>query len=396
MALEDIKEVADELGKKFEQFKNTNEKRLEAVEQEKGALAGKVEKLSADLVEMAEIKRRLETIETRGARPGVTGGQKSEHRKAFVDYLRKGKDDGLSELQAKALSVGSDPDGGYAVPGELETEVASLLRNDVPMRRLARVITVSTEDYRKLVNVHGAASGWVGETDDRPATNTPQLAQLIPFMGELYANPQATQKVLDDSMFDMEAWLQEELALEFAEKENAAFVNGNGTNKPKGFLAYATAATSDAARAFGTLQHIEGAASGLVGADELRRFATHLRPGYLPNSKWQFNRNTLGTLMVLKDGDGNYIWNPGLGTSQMMTLAGYGYEVNDDMPDIAAGSLPIAFGDWQRAYYIVDRVGTRVLRDPFTNKPNVGFYTTKRVGGMLVDSQAIKLFKVKV
>lgn len=392
-----VKEVAEKLAAKFTEFKDTNEKRLSAVESEKAALAGKLDTLTGQLEELEGLKATLEALEKKSNRPGTTTGtpEAAEHKEAFNKFLRKGQDQGLGALQAKALNITDDPDGGYAVPEELDRNIISLLRNATPMRQLANVIAMGGAEYKKLVSLGGAASGWVGEQAARPATGTPTLAQVTPFMGELYANPQATQTMLDDVFFNAEAWLSEEVATEFAEKENLAFTSGDGTLKPKGLLAYTTAATADGVRAFGTFQHIETAGVGAINGDDIVKFATHLKTGYLMGSRWQFSRTTLAALMILKDGDGNYLWRPGLSEGVQSVLAGFGYTINDDMPAIAAGANSIAFGDHKRAYTIIDRMGTRVLRDPFTNKPFVGFYTTKRVGGMAVDTQAVKFLKIK-
>lgn len=392
-----VKEVADKLAAKFTEFKETNEKRLGAVESEKASLAGKLDTLTEQITELQDIKTAFEALQKKSNRPGTTAtsAEAAEHKDAFNKFLRKGQDQGLGALQAKALNITDDPDGGYAVPEELDRNIISLLRNATPMRQLANVISMGGEEYKKLVSLGGAASGWVGEQAARPATNTPTLAQVTPFMGEIYANPQATQKMLDDVFFNAEAWLSDEVATEFSEKENAAFTSGDGTLKPKGLLAYTTAATADGARAFGTFEHIVSSAIGAISGDDIVKFSTHLKTGYLTGSRWQFSRTTLAALMILKDGDGNYLWRPGLSEGVQSMLAGFGYTINDDMPAIAANANAIAFGDHKRAYTIIDRMGTRVLRDPFTNKPFVGFYTTKRVGGMAVDTQAVKFLKIR-
>lgn len=392
-----VKEVADRLAAKFTEFKETNEKRLGAVESEKASLAGKLDTLTEQITELQDIKTAFEALQKKSNRPGTTAtsAEAAEHKDAFNKFLRKGQDQGLGALQAKALNITDDPDGGYAVPEELDRNIISLLRNATPMRQLANVVAMGGAEYKKLVSLGGAASGWVGEQAARPATSTPTLAQVTPFMGEIYANPQATQTMLDDVFFNAEAWLSDEVATEFSEKENLAFTSGDGTLKPKGLLAYATAATADGARPFGTFQHVVSASIGAITGDDIIKFSTNLKTGYLTGSRWQFSRTTLAALMILKDADGNYLWRPGLSEGVQSMLAGFGYTINDDMPAIAANANSIAFGDHKRAYTIIDRMGTRVLRDPFTNKPFVGFYTTKRVGGMAVDTQAVKFLKIR-
>lgn len=398
MAVEtkDVEQVAQELQAKFDDFKLKNDKRIDAIESEKGRLSGEVDTLNSKLTELDSLKSALEEELAAVKRPG--GGSESkaatEHKTAFMQFVRKGHEDGLRELEQKALQTGVDADGGYAVPEELDRTLLDLLKNDVVMRQEANVISVGTSDYKKLVNLHGAASGWVGETEARPATATPQLAQIVPLMGEIYGNPQATQTMLDDAFFNVEAWIKSELALEFAEKEEVAFTTGNGTLKPKGFLAYPSALTDDKTRAFGTLQHIlSGAAAGIT-SDAIIKLVYTLRKVHRNGARFMMNNNSLFQVRILKDVEGNYLWRPGLELGQPSTLVGYGIAENEQMPDVAADAKAIAFGNFKRGYTIVDRIGTRVLRDPYTNKPYVGFYTTKRTGGMLADSQAIKLMQI--
>ncbi|CAI0962589.1 Predicted phage phi-C31 gp36 major capsid-like protein [Serratia liquefaciens] len=398
MAIEkkDVEEVAQALQKKFDEFKEKNDKRLDAVEQEKGALAGQVETLNGKLTELDELKTSLEEELKAVKRPG--GGTQSktasEHKTAFMQFMRKGQEDGLRELEQKALQTGVDADGGYAVPEELDRTLLEIMKDSVVMRQEANTITVGTSDYKKLVNLHGAGSGWVGETAERPETATPKLAQIVPFMGEIYGNPQATQTMLDDGFFNVEAWSNSELALEFSEQEEVAFTTGNGTLKPKGFLAYPSALTDDKTRAFGTLQHLLSGAAAGVTADAIIKLVYTLRKVHRTGAKFMMNNNALFQVRILKDSEGNYLWRPGLELDQPSTLVGYGIAENEQMPDIAADAKALAFGNFKRGYTIVDRIGTRILRDPYTNKPYVGFYTTKRTGGMLADSQAIKLMQI--
>ena len=348
------------------------------------------------------IEKRCDDIEARMNRQqlgGISDGTQpvnKEYTEAFNSFARGGN------IQA-ALQTGSDPDGGYAVPVEIDQQLIKLAGNDVPMRRVANVVPVSTPNYTKLVDKKGAASGWVGETEARPATDTPQLAALTPFMGELYANPAVTQNMLDDAMFDVGGWLAESCNEKFAEDENTAFTGGDGILKAKGFLAYSTAETADASRAFGTLQFVKsGDASGFVAAsatvspaDCLVDLIYSLKAAYRANAVFMMSSSTLAKVRKFKDAvDGMPIWQPSLIAGQPSTLMGYAVIENEDMPAVGANAFPIAFGNFKRGYTIVDRIGTRVLRDPYTNKPYVHFYTTKRVGGFLSDSNAIKLLKI--
>lgn len=394
----DVAQVAEELGKRFDEFKSTNDKRLEAVEQEKTALSEKTEAMNAKLSELDQLKADLEASLKDANRPDKPGGKKevTEHKAAFESFIRKGREDGLRELEQKALNTTTDADGGYAVPEELDRNILELLKDESPMRQVCSQITVSTPDYKKLVNLGGAGSGWVGEAAERPETGTPTLAQIAAVMGEIYANPQATQTSLDDAFFNAEAWLNAEVAREFAEKEGAAFLNGDGTNKPKGILSYTFDTATDASRAFGTLQKIHSGTAGDFVPDDLIKLVYNLKKGYRAGATWMLPMLTLFKVRTMKDDQGNYLWRPGIEAGQPSSLLGYAITENEDMPAVAADSNAVLFGDFRRAYTIVDRIGTRVLRDPFTNKPNVGFYTTKRVGGMLTDSQAVKALTLSV
>ncbi|ATM85557.1 MULTISPECIES: phage major capsid protein [Yersinia] len=394
--IKDVEQVAQELNQKFSEFKEKNDKRIDAIEQEKGKLASDVDTLNGKLSELENLKTSLEDEIKALKRPGGGTNTKTatEHKSAFMQFVRKGKEDGLRELEQKALNTGTDADGGYAVPEELDRTLLDILKDEVIMRQESTVITVGTSDYKKLVNLHGAGSGWVGEQAARPATNTPQLAQIIPFMGEIYGNPQATQTMLDDGFFDVESWINSSLSLEFSEQEEIAFTNGTGVLKPKGFLAYTSTDEKDSVREFGKLQHLLSGAAAAVTADSIIQMIYTLRKVHRNGAKFMMNNNSLFKIRILKDERGDYLWRPGLELDQPSMLAGYGIAENEQMPDIVADAKAIAFGNFKRGYTIVDRIGTRILRDPYTNKPFVGFYTTKRTGGMLADSQAIKLLKI--
>ncbi len=398
----DLKEVIDGLGRSFEEFKKTNDELLKAKADGKTVadFEAKLSKINQDIAQFSELKSALDQIEKKLNRPSAAGEgdpAKAEHKAAFGKFLRKGIDDGLGELQQKAYNITTDADGGYAVPEELDRNILELLRDVSPMREVANVISIGGADYKKLVNKKGSTGGWVDEDDSRPGTDPSQFAILTPFMGEVYAYPQATQQMLDDVFFNAEAFITSECATTIAEMEGAAFTTGDGTKKPKGFLAYSTAATADGTRAFGTLQHIvSGAAADWAATnpqDKLLDVVYALKKGYRANARWMTSKAMLNDVRKLKDSEGNYIWRPGLEAGQPDTLLGYMIAENEDMPVKAANALAMAFGDFKRGYTIVDRMGTRVLRDPYTNKPYVGFYMTKRVGGFLADSNAIKLFK---
>ncbi|MEW8525527.1 MAG: phage major capsid protein [Candidatus Thiodiazotropha endolucinida] len=380
-----LNDVIQDLGHSFEEFKqHQNDKLL-------------------------TISERIERMETRSNRNSQLGGfsfsdsesgAAKEHRHAFSQWIKRGRDeDGLLDLQQKAMSIAVGADGGFAVPTAIDSQIEKLLRDISPIRQIARLVQVGTSDYKKLVNTGGLTSGWVGETDARPETDTPQLAEVVPPIGEIYCNPSITQHALDDIFFDAEDWLSEEIADEMAVQEGSAFILGDGLNKPKGFLTYTTAATADAARAFATLQHVPTGVSGAWPAADtdtanlLIDVVHALRPPYRQGAVWVMNSTTLSTIRKLKDTNGQFLWQNTLVEGQPGMLLGYPVIEAEDMPDIAADSLSVAFGNFDRGYTIVDRMGTRVLRDPYTNKPYVHFYTTKRTGGAVVNSEAIKLIK---
>ena len=401
----DTKDLIEQTARAFEEFKKANDARLEKIEKAgaTGDLDAKLAKIEEDLSTALGLKAELARIEAKSNLQGLFSGDKPEktaYKSAFFDrFVRKGEDSAeLKDLMRKAWSIGTPADGGYALPEELDRTIEKMLRDVSPVRSVANVVQVGTSDYKKLVNVNGIASGWVGETAARPATNTSQFAEVAPPMGEVYANPQVTQHSLDDMFFNVEQELQDQLMEEFAVAEGAAFVSGDGTNKPKGFLAYTTAATADSSRAFGTIEHIATGVSGDFAAsnkaDILFTTVAALKQGYRAGSVWMMNKTLMFEILRLKDTSGQYLWQPNMQASGIgINLLGFPVVEAEDMPAKGANSLSIAFGNFRRAYTVVDRMGIRMLRDPYSNKPYVGFYTTKRVGGAVVNSQAIKLIK---
>jgi HK97 family phage major capsid protein len=342
-----------------------------------------------------EVKARLDRVSRAAARPALDGVRADTPEvKGFVDgYLRKGR-----ESEVKSISGVNPSDGGYAVPKEIDALIASQLKQFSPIRQIAQVVQVGTSDYRKLVTNGGTASGWVAETDARVETVTPTFQEVAPPMGELYANPAATQTMLDDAAFDLEGWIASEIATEFARAEGTAFVNGSGVNQPKGFLTAPTSLSVDAARPFGTLQYVASGDAAGFGTDpesELIDLIHTLKAGHRQGASWVMNSATMAEVRKLKTADGALMWQPGLVEGQPDRLLGYPLIEAEDMPDIAGGAFPIAFGNFKAGYLIAERNATTILRDPFTNKPFVHFYATKRIGGQVLDSDAIKLLKIE-
>jgi HK97 family phage major capsid protein len=343
--------------------------------------------------EMAQLKSRMDAQAVASARPALSGAKGGD--KPFVDsYLRKGLESGV---ELKALAGTTDAAGGYAVPEEIDSQIGRLLTSISPIRAIANVVRVGSSGYRKLVTAGGTPSGWVSETAGRPETATPSFTEVAPPFGELYANPAASQAMLDDAAFDVEAWLANEIATEFARAEGSAFVAGNGVNRPKGFLAGPNSAQGDSARPFGTLQYLAtGAAGAFPGsnpADKLIDLVQTLRPPYRQGAVFVMNSATASSIRKFKTAAGAFLWQPSTVAGQPDSLLGYPVVEAEDMPDVAADSLSIAFGNFRVGYLIAERNETQILRDPFTNKPFVHFYATKRVGGQVANSEAIKLLK---
>lgn len=343
-----------------------------------------------------DVKMRLDKVARGAARPaiGASEGSEAQEVKGFVDnYLRRGRDTELKSLNTTTLT-----DGGYAVPRQLDAIIGRELVEISPIRSIAQVVQTGSSGYRKLVATGVTASGWVSETADRPKTNAPDFAEIAPPSGDLYANPAASQTMLDDAAFDLESWLASEIAIEFGRAEGAAFVDGSGVNQPEGFLQAATSTDIDGVRAFGALQYIgTGDADGFGSSpdEKLIDLIHALKAGHRQGASFVMNSTTLATVRKLKTTDGTFLWQPGLVEGQPDRLLGYPVVEAEDMPDVVGGAAPIAFGNFRHGYLIAEHSATRVLRDPFSNKPFVHFYATKRVGGQVLDSNAIKLLRVE-
>ena len=391
----------DELRTTFEDFKSANDERLATLERKRGdvLLEEKVDRINAALD--LQVKR-MDDLALRHARPALEGrggpmldAAAREHKSAFDSYIRGGESGALRALETKAMSVGSNPDGGYLVPVELEREIGQRLAAISPIRAIASVREISGSVYKKPFMTAGPATGWVGEADARSQTTSPTLDALsFPAM-ELYAMPAATATLLDDAAVNIDEWIASEVELTFAVQEGAAFVNGDGTNKPKGFLQYTT--VDNGSWSWGNLGYVPSGAAGAFAAsnpsDALVDLIYALKAGYRQNGMFVMNRKTQAQIRKFKDADGNYLWMPPAGAGQAASLMGFPVVEAEDMPDVAANALALAFGDFRRGYLVVDRTGVRILRDPYSAKPYVLFYTTKRVGGGVQDFDAIKLMK---
>lgn len=418
---DDPKALLKALNIAFEEFKTKNDERLKAVEAGKDDVvrSEEVDRINATIT---DLQSKLADVANRAAGAGL-GGNGGDQGALAVQAKAFAKERGLPDLSLEdfqayaeglqvymrrggntprdvmaAMSVGSDPDGGYTVTPDTSGRIVKKIFETSPMRQVASVTTIGTDRLEGFNDLGEGTAGWVGETAPRPATGTPQLGKWDIPVHELYAFPQVTQKLLDDSMFDIEAWLADKTSDKFIRTENAAFLNGDGVLKPRGLLTYPTAATADDTRAWGTFQHVltgTDATFGTTtnGTDKLIDLVYAVKAGYRANANFMAARSTIGAIRKIKDGQGNYAWQPSLQALSGGTILGFNVVEAEDMPVMAQDSLSLAFGDFREAYQIVDRVGIRVLRDALTNKPYVGFYTTKRVGGDAISFDAVKFLK---
>jgi len=393
-----------DLHRAFEAFRETNDERLTQLETRMGSDVVTDEKLQRIDRALEETKSRLDRAMLAAARPQLSSDTREddlmmrEHKAAFRAYMRNGESAGLKQLEEKAMSGNSGPDGGYLVAPPVERDILRRLANISPIRAVATVREISTSSYRKAFSLTGPATGWVAEADLRPQTNNQQNVNMsFPAM-ELYAMPAATQNLLDDAAVDIEQWIASEIDTVFAEQEGNAFITGNGANKPTGLLAYpkvAQASWSNGKTGYLTT----GVAANFAASnpsDNLVDLIYSLRTGYRQNASFLMSRKTQALIRKFKATTGEYLWAPPASIGAPATLMNFPVIESEDMPDVAADSFSVVFADFRRAYLIVDRRGIRVLRDPYSAKPYVLFYTTKRVGGGIQDFDAIKLLKFGV
>ncbi len=416
----EVKAMMERFNSTFEEFKNSNDARLKAIEAGKNdpVQAEKVERINASLSEVqAEIGRMMEKFAANdlagsGASADIQAAARDFSRTVGHDvsaedlgkyasgldtYMRVGADNRKFGEVRNLMEVGSDPAGGYTVTPDLSGRIIKKIFETSPARQLFSVVSIGTDAMEGLIDRDDLTTGWVGEKQARPETDTPELGKWRIDVHEQYAMPKVTQKLLDDSGFDIETWLSGKVADKFARTENSATFSGDGVNKPRGILTYGTAATADATRAWQVFEHIASGNTGTItNTDFLINLVMSLKAAYRSGANWTMNRKTLGYIRTLKDGDGNYLWQPDFTQRQGGALLGYDIVEAEDMPDAAANALSIGFGNFKAAYQIVDRMGIRVLRDPYTEKGFVKLYTTKRMGGDVLDFDAVKFMKFAV
>ncbi|PTW49356.1 HK97 family phage major capsid protein [Sphingomonas faeni] len=387
MSDDNMKDTLEGIQIAFNELKNTNEAKLSEF-----ATKGSVDTLINEKI--ARINDELTDLQKKSQRPNLNGSEVNaaevEHKNAWDRWARKGAGEyELEALERKAVTItGTDATGlatgGLLMPRTYEAGIYSALETLSPIRAEATSVQVSSDDYRYLNSNGTFDSGWVGETDARPETATNTLGEVRVPMGEIYANPHASQRALDDVVFDLDGYMVDQTARAFAKKENAAFINGDGVNKPQGILTTTGLTTVNS-----------GVAAGLpTSGDAYLKMIYALPAAYRPGAKFIMASASQLSVRTMKDTTGNYIWQPSLVAGAPQTIGGFDIVEVEDMDAVAAGKLPVVFGNIKVGYLIADRIGIRTLRDPYSKKPYVGFYSTKRVGGMVKDKAAFVAMKV--
>lgn len=432
--LTEIKALVEKQGEAWTAFKTANDQAIQAKADGKavGDLEAKLAKIGDAMDAFAESKAQIESYIAKAQRPisGAEDNAVADEVKGFnttlrAEYQSKGKRapdamdsesyaqyksaffqvaagvtiDSLSPGERKALSAGSDPDGGYLLPHSTEGRMVAKLYEQSTMRQLANVQTISTDKIEGIIDNNEAGAGWVSELGARSDSTTPQLGKYEIQAHELYAMPKISQKLIDDASLNVEAWLAAKVADKFARVEGAAFATGTGTGQPRGLFAYSTAATSDDTRAWGVFEHVKTGTNGAFNAttksDVLFDLIGAFKDQYLQNASFLMRREMRTAIRKLKGATSDlYLWEPGLSVGTPDRLLGYPVRIDQYVPAMATDSLSLALGDFREAYTIIDRIGIRTLRDPFTAKPYVVFYSTKRCGAGAVNFEAVKFLKL--
>lgn len=401
----DPKALIEQIQGAVKEMRELNDQRLDKLEAKVDPLdAAQFDKISATVTDMETALNAINAKIAAGALNGTDKAQPKDpdYTEKFNAWFRNG--DNEADLKAAhrpgapraAMTEGSAADGGLTTPVEWDRTIEGRLKLISPMRQNAKVQVTSRAGFIKLFTDRAVGSGWVGETASRPATSTPQFVALTFGHGEIYANPAASQTLIEDSEIDIEEWLGGEVETEFERQESIAFLSGDGVNKPRGLLTYVTGAANAAVHPWGAIETVNSGHATQFTADPIIDLMYKLPAAYAQGAKFYSNRASLGAIRKLKDGQGNYLWQPTYVAGQPSTLGGYALVDLPDMPNVGAGNIALLFGDMQRTYLIIDRRGVLMLRDPYTNKPYVSFYTTKRVGGGVQNPDAMKAMKISV
>lgn len=393
MSVTELKNAFQEYRSTVESYFEANNERLQQIEKKTedpltSQKLGKIDQAIGQLEgKMAEIKTALQ----RPLRESYSTNAQSQHQMAFMNYLKKGIESDLSAIETKALSVGSEPDGGYLVPKETFSKIIATLRSQSVMRQIATTLSIGTDALDLLADKEEFGAGWVAEAADRVETDTAKLVKIRIPIHEQYAEPRITQKLLDDASINVEEWLIQKIVEKMGRIEEISFISGDGKGCPKGILSY------EGGQDWGQIERFKTGREAKFHddnpADVLHQIVYAIETGYLEHASWLMSRNTLAEVRKLKDNEGHYLWQPSLMQGQPSTLLGHKVHLSDAMPNISNDSLSMAFANFKEAYTIVDRNNLRVLRDPFTAKPYVKFYATKRVGGDVTNFKAIKLIQ---
>jgi len=430
----EVKSLIEKQGQAWEEFKKTNNDLIAAKAEGKAVadLEAKLATISESMDKYADDRKSIEDFMAKMTAPGggnqedkdIVAEVKSFNTMMRAEYQGKGKAapsdfdvqgykhyksaffklmggvtlDSLNSDERKAMSAGSDPDGGYLLPQSTVGRVVAKIYEQSTMRRLANVQTISTEKLEGLIDNNEADAGWVSELGSRSDSSTPQVGKYEIETHEMYSMPKISQKLIDDAATDVEAWLANKVADKFARVEGTAFTTGNGAGKPRGLFSYTTAATADDTRAWGTFEHVKTGTNGdfnsTTKADPLFDLIGAFKDQYLQNAQWLMRREVRTKLRKLRGATSDlYLWEPSLEMGQPDRLNGYPVNVDQYVPTLATDSLSLAFGDFREAFTIIDRIGIRTLRDPYTAKPYIVFYSTKRTGSGAVNFEAVKFLK---
>ena len=395
MSFQEISKKVDELASNWEKFKEVNDNRLEEIE-----TRGRADPLTETQIKnlnrsMDHLEKEIEEVKISVQRPELSRVindvnehkiKENDHRKAFEDYIRKGSEGGMNHVTRKFLQVGNDAEGGHLVPATLHNAMISRIAELSPVRQVCNVVTVGSHTLEVIEDRGGLDGAWVGEADARNETNAPRVGKKIIPTHEMYAQPRATQKLLDDSKINVEEWLSKKIVERFAQLENESFIRGDGSGCPRGILNY------NNGNDWGEIEKLE---VEHVTVESMYNLCYSLKEGYASQAKFLMSRQMMQHVRLLQDGGNHYLWQPSLKDGTPNTLLGMPVVACPDMRGAAPQNLCIAFGDFKSAYCIVDRQDMRVMRDPYTEKPFVKFYATKRVGGDVVNTEAIKMLAIQ-
>lgn len=394
--MNEVKQVLEAQAQAWEQFKSANEARLSAIEQSRSASEydAKLAKINAELEKLNESQKAIAAAQTRTEHSGEQVGD--EHRKAFRQFMRKGDVAGLEGI--KGARVSDDTTGGYLVPAAVVGPIVQRIFDTSPVRQVARIQAITGNAIEGAVDYGQLSVSWLDEVTASSDPTTPSLKKYRIEVNNQRSSPRISPVLLEDAAVDIEAWIGEKIARDFALSENTAFVAGSGVAQPRGFTTYTTAATADATRTWGQLEHVATGTSGGFGStsngtDKMTELAYKVKAGYRANAVWMMSKATLAVARTLKNSNGDYVWSPSVQVGTPASLLGYPVVEAEDMPALGANSLSVAFGDFRAGYMIVDRIGLSVLRDPYSNNPYVTFHAVRRVGGGVVDFDAIKFLK---